>query len=262
MATGADGKVDKQIVDRLKRYADPFAFGKAGLEAQARILSGKVGEDIPMPDAKTDPDGAKKWREERGIPLEPTGYDVPDTVKPLLTEADAPVLASYTTFAHEHGMTPAQVKMNLEWYGSLVEGQRAAIEDRDKSGSKAVEETLRKDWANDFTDNQTYMAEFVKSAFGEVPFFMARIPDDPAYGEYAGMTLGNVPAIAKKMAELGRLTLGDVVLENTREGKAQASRKAELKNIMDTDIDKWNQSPDLRKEYFGILEKEGNRGGS
>jgi hypothetical protein len=261
-ATGADGKVDPKVVDRLKRYENPAAFARAGLEAQTRIMSGKAGEDVPMPDPETDAEGAKKWREERGIPADATGYAVPDDVKSVLTEADAPLVANYTTFAHANGMSQAQVDQNLRWYAQFAEAQAEAIEASDKAAADAAEDKLREEWGADFKTSRTIAKKFADEAIPNVPWFMARIPNDPAYGDMAGKTLGNIPQIMQSFRELGLLKFGDVAFVGGEAAKATESRKAELKLMMDTKIDEWNARPDLRTEYFNILAAEEKRAGA
>lgn len=252
---------DAKVVERLKRYDSPVAFGKAGLEAQTRILSGKVAEDVPMPDEKTDAAGAKAWREERGIPVDPTGYKLPDDVTKALSPDDAPVLANFTTYAHANGMTPKQVEQSVKWYAGLVETQRAEEVALDKGAEAATEDALRKTWGEGYRDNKMMAQKFSSEAIPGVDWFMARLPNDPKFGDNAGKTLGNIPGVVEALAGLGLLKYGDVIFADGAAAKATESRMAELKNIMDTDIDKWNASPALRKEYFEGLEKMAKRPG-
>lgn len=254
MATDAAGKVDTKVVERLKRYDSPSAFGKAGLEAQTRILSGKAGEDVPMPDETKDAEGAKKWREERGIPADPTGYVIPDAVKNKLTAEDAPVLANYTAYAHKAGMTPKEVERNITWYTGLVEQQAATEMAADKEASTIVETDLRKEWGAEFADNYAMAKKFASESIHGVNWWEARLPD--------GRSLGNITGVVKAMTELGLLKYGDVSYVGGEAAKATESRLTELKNIMTTDFDRWNSDPKLRAEYGTLLEKQEKANGS
>ena len=247
--------------DRLKRFDSPSAVYRGYREAETRLTSGK-NKDVPMPDEKADPAGAKAWREERGIPADPSGYTIPDDIKPMFTEADAPLVANYTTFAHAKGMTPAQVQDNLRWYAEFAEEQAANVEAADKEAADEVEETLRKEWGAEFRDNKLMAKKFADESIPGVPWFEARLPNDPALGDMAGKTLGNIAGVVKAFTELGLLKFGDVSFAGGEAAKATESRMAELKTIMDTRIDDWNAHPEWRAEYFKLLEASQKRQGA
>lgn len=259
-AIGADGKVDAKELERLKRLDSPVALYKSYRELEARVTSGKLKDDVPMP---TDEAGAKAWREERGIPADPTGYVLPEAVTKVLTPEDAPVLANFTTYAHKNGMSPKAVEQGVAWYAGLVEEQRVAQETADKAAADATEDALRKEWGEGFRDNQLMARKFSAEAVPGVEFFYARLPNDPEkFGDNAGKTLGNIPGVVQALTQLGLLKYGDVSFAGGEAAKATEGRIAELKNIMDTDFDKWNASPALRTEYFGLLEKQQKKPGA
>lgn len=250
-AAGADGKTDAKVLERLKRYDSPVAFAKAGLEAQTKILSGKATDDTPMPDETKDAPGAKKWREERGIPADPTGYVLPDPIKAKLLPEDAPVLASYTAFAHKKGMAPAEVARGVEWYTDMVDAQAAERNAADKTQQTSVEEGLRKEWGSEFQPFKKVAQRYAEETIPGTNIFLARLPD--------GRMLGNVIDVVKGFATLGIAKYGDVAFAGGEAAKVTESRIAELKNIMSTDWDKWNASPALRKEYNDLLAAEAKR---
>lgn len=256
-ATGADGKVDAKELDRLKRMDSPVALYRNYRELETRLTSGK-GADVPMP---TDEAGAKAWREERGIPADPTGYTLPEAVTKALAPEDAPVLASFTAFAHTKNLPPTAVAAAAEWYTGMVETQRADEAKLDKAAQAATEDALRKEWGEGYRDQMAVAKKFSDEAVPGVPWFMARLPNDPAYGELAGKTLGNIPGAVQAFASLGLLKYGDVSFAGGEAAKATENRMAELKNIMDTKFDEWNASPKLREEYYGLLEKQQKRPG-
>lgn len=248
MATGADGKVDAKLVDRLKRYASPIAFGQAGIEAQNRIQSGKVADDVPMP---ADPEGAKKWRTERGIPEDATGYKIPDPVATRMTPEDKPVLESFTAFAHSKNAPPAFVEMAAEWYVGMQEEAAAATNEADKKAADATEDALRSEWGDEFRANKTVALRYATEAIPGVEWFTARLPD--------GRALGNIPEVVKALAKFGLMEFGDQAFVGGAAAKATESRIAELKGKMTSNIDEWNAHPEWRKEYFDLLEAEQKR---
>lgn len=253
-ATGPDGKVDAKLLERAKRYTDPVAMARAGFEAQNRIAAGKVNDDTPMPDPAKDADGAKKWREERGIPVEVTGYTIPDEISAKMLPTDKPVMENFTTFAHGKNWPARFVAEGAEWYTGLMDAQAEQRAAADREAASNVQDDLRKEWGEDYKPNNTIAQRFAEEAIPGVPWFKARLPDDPALGKYAGMALGNITDVVKEFAGLGRLKYGDVAFAGGAAAKATESRMAELKTIMDTDIDKWNANPALRTEYGKLLE--------
>ncbi len=100
---------------------------------------------------------------------------------------------------------------------------------------------------------------YASEVLGGPDLMFARIPNRPEYGENAGKMVGNVPGLVKSLAALGLAKYGDVSFAGGEQAKATESRKAELLKIMHSDIDKWNASPDLRKELFAINEAEAKR---
>lgn len=257
MSASADGKtVDAKVLERMKRYESPASFFKAGIEAQNRILSGKVADDVAMPDVKTDPDGNKKWREERGIPLDATGYDIPEDVTKRMLPTDKPVLADFTEFLAGKGAPKNVAQLGAEWYVGLLERQSEEQATRDKQASAAVEDTLHKEWGDDYRSNKEAAARYSAEAIPGVRWFDARLPNDPAYGEYAGMPLGNILAVNKALAKFAALEYGDTSFVGGENAKVTTTRIAELKNIMDTDFPRWEKETALRNEYYGLLEKQ------
>lgn len=251
MATGADGKVDAKLLERFKRHDSPLSVGKGYLAADAKINSGKVTIDEPMPDPAKDADGAKAWREARGIPPEASGYTLPDDLTKILLDEDKPVLAAFYADAHKAGIPQQHVAPMVGWYLNMQEAQATERNALDKTQSDEVEETLRAEWGSDFKPNRTIAKTYADEV---VPgLFNARLPD--------GRMVGNSPEMVRGLAQLGRLHYGDVSFAGGEQATASENRMAELKKIMDTDIDKWNASPDLRSEYGKLLEASSKRPG-
>lgn len=253
MATGADGKVDAKKLEQLKRFTSPVDLGASWFDAQGKIRSGKAGEDVPMPDAKTDPEGNKKWREERGVPPDETGYKLPDALAEKLAPEDKPILASYTKFAAEKGLTPAEVARGVEWYTQMADAAAEETNRLDAEQKDATETALMKEWGPEYKPMKTIAQRYTAEVLGGADLMFARLPNRPEFGEHAGKMVGNIPALVKSLAELGKAKYGDVSFAGGEAAKQSEARIAELEKIMRTDIDKWNASPDLRKEHYDLI---------
>ena len=250
LATGDDGKVDAKALERLKRMSAPGDLWKSYVAADSKISKGKVNADEPMP---ADEEGAKAWRAARNIPDDPSGYVLPEDVTKNLTDADKPVLASYTEEMHKAGMPRNLVEAGARWYLNFVEQSAEATNVADKAAAKEVATTLNKKWGTDYTVNSNMAMTFATEAVPGTDWYMARLPD--------GRTLGNVPEVVEMMAKFARMEYGDERFAGGEAATRTATREQELKKIMDTDIDTWNRSPDLRKEYGEILSAKDKRAG-
>lgn len=253
MATGADGKVDAKKLEQLKRFTSPVDLGASWFDAQGKIRSGKAGEDVPMPDAATDPEGNKKWREERGIPLDATGYKLPEPLEAKLAPEDKPILASYTEFAAKKGLSPAEVARGVEWYSEMADAQAEETNRLDAEQKDATETALMKEWGAEYKPMKTIANRYAAEVLGGADLMFARLPNRPEFGENAGKMVGNIPALVKSLANLGKAQYGDVSFAGGEAAKQSEARITELEKIMHTDIDKWNASPDLRKEHFDLI---------
>lgn len=245
---------DAKALDRLKRFPSPADLGKSYLEADKRINSGKVGADEAMPDPAKDADGAKAWREARGIPTEATGYELTDDLKKLLTDEDKPVLASYFEAMHKANVPTPVVQQGVQWYLGLLEQEATQRNAADKAMMSETEEALRSEWGSDFKSNREIARRYGEEAFPGVNLFAARLPD--------GRLVGNIPDVVKGLAKLGLAEYGDVTFAGGEKANAAESRMAELKKVMDTQWDTWQANQSMRDEYWKLVEADAKRKGS
>lgn len=243
----ADG--DEDIANAIKRYGSPKGVAKALKEAQALIRSGKIKRD--MPDA-SDEKALAEWRKEQGIPDDPTGYKLPEAVTKRITDADKPVLADFTAFAHSKGAPQAVVDIATEWYVNSLEGMEAERIAADTAAAEAAEDALRKDWAHgEYKANMTLAKRFFEGIPGiGANWSEARLPD--------GRRVGDIPETIAWAADQGRSAFGDAAFASPDSASRHTARKDEIEKIMKTDMDRyWSEG--LDKEYATILEREAKR---
>jgi hypothetical protein len=240
---------DEDAAKLANRYNSPKNILKALKEAQSVIRSGKIKRDMPDP---SDEKAMAEWRKEQGIPDDPSGYKLPDTVTKRLTDDDKPVLASFTEFAHSKGAPPAVVEIASEWYINQLETMEAARVQADTSAAEAAEDALRKDWAHgEFKANLTLAKRFASEIPGVgAAWSEARLPD--------GRRIGDVPEFVAWAADMGRDKFGDVTFANSDSAERHNSRKAEIEKVMKSDIDRY-YTEGMDKEYATILERETKR---
>lgn len=240
---------DEAFLRQLKRYSSPQSFAKGFKEREGLIRSGKLKRDMPDP---SDEKAVAEWRKEQGIPDDPSGYVLPDEIKTRLTDADKPVLANFTEFAHKKGAPPAFVEMAAEWYTAMGEQAAAQQIEVDTSARSSAEEALRQEWPRgEYKANLTLASRYVESIPGVGKEWTEyRGPD--------GRRLGDNPEFIIAMADRGRETFGDSVFASPDAESRHNSRKAEIEAVLTTDRNKYYEDG-LDKEYQRIIEAETKR---
>lgn len=238
---------DDDVAKAISRYGSPKGVARALREAQATISTG-------LKRVKPDPKDEKamaEWRKAEGIPDDPTGYKLPESVQKRLTDDDKPILSSFTEFAHAKGARPDVVDIASEWYIEMAEAAQAKQVEDDKMASEEAEDALRKEWAHgEYKANTTIARRFIEGIPGVgAKWAEARID---------GKRLGDMPEFIAWAADMGREKFGDVAFTSSDSERKHAARKEELEQLMKTDIDKYYETG-ADKEYAVILEREQKR---
>lgn len=237
---------DEAALKLAKRYGSMSGVLKALKEAQDTIRSGKV--KTTMPDPK-DEKAMAEWRKAEGLPEDPTGYKLPETIQKRLVDEDKPVLANFTEFAFAKNAPPAFVEMASEWYVNMAEAAQAKQIEDDKTHKADAEDALRKDWAHgEYKANTTMAARWIEGVPGLGKDWAAvRGPD--------GRLLGSNPEFVAWAAEQGRSRFGDLAFTTGDAERKHSARKEEIEKIMKSDINAYREQG-LDKEYQQILDAE------
>lgn len=241
---------DEDMAKMLARYGSFKAVAKALKEAKDTIRSGV--KEPAQPDPK-DEKAMAEWRKAKGIPDDPTGYTLPETVTKRLTDEDKPIIASFTEFAHGKHARPDVVTIATEWYADMAEQAEAKRVAEDNSASEAAEEQLRETWGNgEYKGNLTLGHRYMESIPGVgAKFSEFRGPD--------GKRLGDIPEFIEWASDMGREKFGDVVFATSESTAQIANRKAEIEKIMKTDMAAYWKDSAMQNEYQQILAKEEKR---
>lgn len=239
--TAAGGDAD--LLKLAKRYGSLSGMLKALDESKKALRSGKVKADMPDP---TDEKAMAEWRKSEGIPPDPTGYELPETVQKRLIDEDKPILSSFTEYAHKNNAPPAFVKLAAEWYIDSQEAAAAKQSENDKVASDDAEDRLRKDWAHgEYKANTT----IGKRWLDDIPGVGAKW----AEARVNGKRLGDIPEFIAWAAERGREQFGDLAFTNSDSESKHTQRIDEIKKIIGTDE---YYEKGLDKEYAQLLEKD------
>jgi hypothetical protein len=244
-------RLSKGNEDRLK-YLNRFSSIEGlyrKLEEQEKTI--RSGQHKQMPDP-ANAEAMAEWRKLQGIPDDPTGYVLPETITKRLVDADKPMLANFTEFAHKNNLPPAFVEKGAEWYTALSEQVAEQRSAEDASSKEACEDALRKDWAHgEFKANLTLGKRFLESVPGlGVDFAEARLPD--------GRLLGSLPEFVSWAADMGRERFGDATFASSDAERRHTGRLQEIEKKMTTDYQGYLHEG-LEKEHLELLERESKR---
>lgn len=239
---------DDAMLKVLKRYSSPTTFAKGWKEREDLIRSGKL--KAAKPDG-TDEKALAEWRKENGIPPDPTGYAIPDTVKDVLVDSDKPLVAAWFEDAHAAGMPQEMAAKGVEWYGKIIGQLQEQQSAADIGYREAAEDALRKEWSHaEYKANTTLGARWLAATpLGET-WADLRTPD--------GRRLGDNPDFMMWAADNGRQSFGDVSFATGDTERRHVARKEEIEAVMNSDINRYFHEG-LDKEYATILEKETKR---
>jgi hypothetical protein len=243
----AKGNEDRQKF--LNRYASVEGLFRKIEEQEKFIRSGKVQRDMPDP---ADEKAVAEWRKEQGIPDDPTGYVLPETITKRLVDADKPMLANFTEFAHKNNLPPSFVEKGAEWYTTLSEQVAEKQAADDTAASEACEDALRKDWAHgEFKANLTLGKRFMESIPGiGASWTEARLPD--------GRRLGDIAEFVAWSADMGRERFGDSVFASPDAESRHSNRLQEIEALMKTNYQEYLHKG-LQDEHMQLLERESKR---
>lgn len=240
---------DQDTLKLLRRYGSIAGVAKAFRHAQKVISSGGVKSEMPDP---SDEKAMAEWRKSEGIPDDPSGYKLPDDVTKRLTDADKPILSSFTEFAHSKNARPDVVEIASQWYVEMEENAAAQAIEADKANAEAAEDALRKDWSHgEYKSNLTMAKRWIDSVPGlGSEWAEVRTAD--------GRRLGDVPEFISWASDMARDKFGDLAFSSSDAERKHTARKEEIEKIRDTDFDRYEREG-LDREYRGILEKELSR---
>lgn len=230
-----------------------------GLEQ--RLSSGELKRALP--NNHTDEELAE-FRKSNDIPDKPEGYDVNLGNGFVWGEADQPLLADFTKFAHDRNMPGPMVKSALEWFANSQQRIADDIAQRDENERVNGTEALRAEWGKEFKQNLAAarnMFEGDSAALWNI-VMGARAED--------GTRLGNLPEVLKFFAGKSRELnpFATLVPEaGSAPAKTAETRMAEI-NVMMKDRPngpywKGPQSAALQQEWrtlYDMLEASKNKG--
>lgn len=240
---------DKDLLNLAKRYGSLRGVLKALDESKKALRSGKPKAEMPDPANK---EAMAEWRKAEGLPEDPTGYKLPETVQKRMVDEDKPILSSFTDFAFKKNARPDVVEIASEWYVEMAEAAQAKQSAEDKAASEEAEDALRKDWAHgEYKANTTIAHRWIETVPG--------IGTKWAEARVDGRRLGDNPEFIAWAADMGREKFGDVAFATGDSERKHTARREEIEKIRNTDFKRY-EDEGLDKELRTLIEKDLARG--
>ena len=133
------------------------------------------------------------------MPENAKGYDVELGNGFVWGDADQPMLDSFTEYALNANMPAGAVKQVLGWYADMQAQQAAQREDADARFHQEAQDSLYREWGNEYRKNINAIANVLDMHAPEEvknDMLMARLPD--------GRLLGDDPRMVKMLASIAR----------------------------------------------------------
>lgn len=188
---------DDKARTAMERFTSPTDYSNAFNEAQQKIRSGKMKDDLPGADA--DDESIKQYRENNGIPLEAKDYleNLPDGL--VVGEDDKEIMENFMGSLHAIHAPPSSAHAAIQWYNGFKEQQQDAQNELDTEEAKEATDSLRETWKTDYRANINMVGAFLENTFGK------EIKDQLLNGRFAdGRAFMNDPKILEGIATAQR----------------------------------------------------------
>lgn len=233
--TDKDGKplndeAKEKLMKRLSRYASPRAAVDAMINAQNKISAGGM---VKVPGKDATPEEISQYRQDMGIPEEPSGYDLTMNDGLVIGDEDKEMIDGFLEVAHNGNYTQEQVTQGLEWYYKNQENDLAARHEADAKHHAEVEEVLRQEWGPEYKANRNLMANYLATDFGDGVADLivgARLADGTPLANHPDILRGFV-AKARAANPVGALVPGS----GTKQHDQMVSEIETLEKKMGTD---------------------------
>lgn len=211
----------------------------------ARDLRQKLSNAVTMPGPKAGAAEIADWRRRLGVPDGPDGYayDPPGTVPDHLRLAakDPQTRAGFLAALHEAGATPNVAKAALDWYWGRMAEVDSEMEAKTAAEKRDASAALQRDWGADYQTRITLAQRAINDYGGQ------------EFADFLDETgLGNNPALANALADLGALRAEDTMLSGNPPGERQTleDQARDLRNRPD----RWT-NPDVDRQLREISQR-------
>jgi hypothetical protein len=236
---------DDKALTQLTRYKTPADIWTKARALESRITSGELKESSPFPTEGSDEDKAA-WRQAQGLP---ESYDKYEIGRELETDEEKAAINGFLEYAHGQNMTPDNVKAMVDYFYTRQDSLEADRAEGDTLAQQETDDKLRAEWGADYRANINRIDNLIATAPAEVKedILSARLPD--------GTPLKASPDVMAFLFDLANLAdpVTTVVGQGGDKLAAVQDEIDEIKQMMKTDRNKYNNSPKIQARYRDLL---------
>lgn len=245
---------DDKLKSRLERFSDPSKIMQSWLAAEQKISSGEYKKGL---DGEASEEQVNEWREANGVPADPNDYKLPEVENHEWNDADKELFGKVFGKMHETNASQAQIEAVVNGYAEVVDAVREQQLLQDKQFLQDQEDLLRSRLGDEYRPQLKVYERVLQTSESPIP---ESVREKLAEARAAdGSRLVQDADMAQFLIELGLDHFGTGAMLTGDEKAVQSSRMAELKHIMNTDINRyWAEG--LDQEYNDLLTRQAKRG--
>jgi len=170
-----DSEADK-IAKKMERYADLPAVLKSWNEATNKIREGKLSSGLSE---NPTPEELAEYREARGIPSDPKGYELSLDEGLILGDEDNRILENVFKEAVDLNIPKASMNTMVNAFMKAREVEADARNTQDNIESQQADRVLREHWGNDYKANINHFHNLMNQLPKDIKglFMNARLQD-------------------------------------------------------------------------------------
>lgn len=157
---------DEKALKRLGRFASPAGIFKSFRELESKFSRGELAPKAPELPENATPEQIEAYRKATGVPIDGK-YDTALGEGFNWADGDQAVLEDFQKAAHEMNMPQGEFKKALAWYADYQQRQVDAMAERDNSTWAQTEDSLRKEWGQEYRLNENLIKSFLTANFPE-----------------------------------------------------------------------------------------------
>ncbi len=157
---------DEKALKRLGRFASPAGIFKSFRELESKFSRGDFAPKAPELPENATPEQIEAYRKATGVPVDGK-YDTALGEGFNWADSDQAVLEDFQKAAHEMNMPQGEFKKAIAWYADYQQRQIDAVAERDDSTWAQTEDSLRKEYGQEYRLNENLLKSFLTANWPE-----------------------------------------------------------------------------------------------
>lgn len=219
-----------------------------GADADGAAEPAEDGGERPEWACPTDPELAKEWREERGVPETPDAYEWEQPEGIELSEQARETLTAFGQVAHSLDLSAEAANKLVDFVREQGQQRLAEV---DKTDISTAKDALHQQWGERAESN----LKNVKGLFNELPPDLSKAIREARLS--TGSRLSNDPSFLAMLADYAALRRGQPSV-GVFDAQKDEARITEIRRTLKNNVDAYYQDG-LDQELTTLLQRQGSR---